>query len=120
MAKRKQRPKRRPQATHAEELAALDARACGLRILIKAQRQFSASAVRKHPHRLGLTATQYGKLLGASMQAVFGWEKGRNRPRPDLLLRWAELMDQPDRDALEPLGLQEVLDCHSSGYQVHP
>lgn len=65
--------------TPEQELAAIEARAAELRALIKAEhrkarRQFSPQAVRNHRHRLGISATLYGELLGASMQTVYGWE----------------------------------------------
>jgi DNA-binding transcriptional regulator YiaG len=99
---------RRRLLTPEDELTAIKARAAGLRRLITARHQFSPAAVRKHRHRLDITATQYGQLLGVSMQTVFGWEKGRSRPRPQVLLRWVDLLRTPDKDALARLGLNEV------------
>lgn len=74
---------------HPEEaLAAIEKRAVELQELIKAEKQLSPEAVRRHRQSLGLSATRYGELLGVHMQCVYGWEKGRFRPKPALLRRW--------------------------------
>jgi DNA-binding transcriptional regulator YiaG len=43
--------------------------------------RYSARSVRAQRRRLGLSAEQFAKLLGVSMQTVYSWEQGRARPR---------------------------------------
>lgn len=43
--------------------------------------RFSAKGLTKHRERLGLSASDYGKLLGVSGQTVYNWEAEKSRPR---------------------------------------
>lgn len=43
--------------------------------------RFSAKGLAKHRERLGLSASDYGKLLGVSAQTVYNWEAEKSRPR---------------------------------------
>jgi DNA-binding transcriptional regulator YiaG len=43
--------------------------------------RFSARSVRAQRNRLGLSAEDYGKLLGVSGQTIYHWEQGKSRPR---------------------------------------
>lgn len=43
--------------------------------------RFSARSVRAQRKRLKVSAEQFAKLLGVSMQTVYAWEQGRARPR---------------------------------------
>jgi DNA-binding transcriptional regulator YiaG len=43
--------------------------------------RFSARAVRAQRRRLGLSAADYGKLVGVSGLTVYSWEHGKRRPR---------------------------------------
>lgn len=43
--------------------------------------RFSAKGLASHRKRLGLSANDMGKLLGASGQSVYKWEAGEARPR---------------------------------------
>lgn len=43
--------------------------------------RFSAKGFAKHRARLGLSAADYGKLLGVSALSVYKWESGQVRPR---------------------------------------
>lgn len=47
--------------------------------------RFSARSVRAQRKRLKLSAEQFAKLLGVSMQTVYSWEQGRARPRASQL-----------------------------------
>lgn len=53
--------------------------------------RFSAKGLATNRARLGLSATQFGRLVGATGQAVSGWEKEINRPRAKYLPAIAEL-----------------------------
>jgi DNA-binding transcriptional regulator YiaG len=43
--------------------------------------RFSPKGLASHRKRLGLSANDMGKLLGASSQSVYKWESGEARPR---------------------------------------
>lgn len=43
--------------------------------------RFSAKGMAKNRQRLGLSAADFGKLIGASGQSVYHWEEGKSRPR---------------------------------------
>ena len=45
------------------------------------QSQFSGEALKAHRERLGLSAENYGKLIGASGLSIYNWEQGKARPR---------------------------------------
>src|SRR5262245_984803 len=105
MAARRRKSRR---LTPEDELAAIEARAVELRELIKARRLFTAAVARKHRHRLGITAVQYGSLIGVGMGTIYGWEQGRFSPKPDQLFRWVALTRMSDKAAVAPLRLEEV------------
>lgn len=68
-------------------------------------RRFSAKSVRAHRERLGLSATEYGLLLGVSAQVVYKWEKGRGRPQKGQLSALAELRSAGKKEVRERLRL---------------
>lgn len=43
--------------------------------------RFRAKGVTAHRKRLGISAADYGKLLGVGTQTVYRWEQGAARPR---------------------------------------
>jgi DNA-binding transcriptional regulator YiaG len=47
-----------------------------------AGRRFSARGLRTHREKLGLSAADYGALVGVTGQTIYNWEQGRSRPRP--------------------------------------
>lgn len=47
--------------------------------------RFSAARMAKHRGKLGLSAADYGKLLGVAAQTVYNWEAGKSRPRQSQL-----------------------------------
>jgi len=69
--------------------------------------RFSAKRLRAHRERLGLSAGDFGKLLGVSAQSIYNWEQEKARPRAELLAKVAALRGIGKRDAksrLERLG----------------
>jgi len=46
-----------------------------------AGRRFSAKGLASHRKRLGLSAHDFGLLVGASGQSIYKWEEGSARPR---------------------------------------
>jgi DNA-binding transcriptional regulator YiaG len=47
----------------------------------KKSTRFSAKGLRSHRNRLGLSAADYGKLIGVTGQTVYKWENEAVRPR---------------------------------------
>jgi DNA-binding transcriptional regulator YiaG len=43
--------------------------------------RFSARSVKAQRHRLGLSAADYGKLVGVSGLTIYSWEHEKSRPR---------------------------------------
>jgi DNA-binding transcriptional regulator YiaG len=43
--------------------------------------RFSARSVRAQRRRLGLSAADYGRLVGVSALTIYNWESGKSRPR---------------------------------------
>lgn len=43
--------------------------------------RFSAKGLRAHRQRLGLSADDFGKLLGVSAQSIYNWERETTHPR---------------------------------------
>ncbi len=70
--------------------------------------RFSPRWVRAQRRRLGLSATDYGKLLGVSRLTVYHWEKGISRPRPALLEALAALRKIGRREARQRLAQLEA------------
>lgn len=66
---------------------------------IDTPRRFRAQGVKAHRERLGLSAEQFGKLIGVSSQAVYGWEQGNSRPRPEKIAQLIELRKIGKREA---------------------
>lgn len=55
------------------------------------QRRFSAVRLAAHRTKLGLSAADCGRLVGASGQSVYNWEQGKSRPRREQLERLASV-----------------------------
>ena len=61
--------------------------------------RFSAKGLASQRKRLGLSAEDFGALIGASGQSVYKWESGKIRPRARHLPRIAELRGIGKREA---------------------
>ena len=61
--------------------------------------RFSPKRLRAHRDRLGLSADDFGKLLGVSAQSIYNWEQDKARPRAELLAKVAALRAIGKRDA---------------------
>ena len=69
--------------------------------------RFSAKGLAKLRKRLGLTAREFGKLIGVSDQSVYNWEFGRARPMVTQLAAIAAARAMGKREArarIEKLG----------------
>ena len=71
------------KAGHAAEPAQADAEDDHFR--------FRASGMASNRKRLGLSAEDFGLLVGASGQSVYLWESGKTKPRPQSLAAIAAL-----------------------------
>jgi DNA-binding transcriptional regulator YiaG len=68
--------------------------------------RFSARSVKAQRSRLGLSAADYGKLVGVSPLTVYSWEHGNSRPRKAQLAAFIAVRGIGKREAL--LKLAEV------------
>jgi DNA-binding transcriptional regulator YiaG len=68
--------------------------------------RFSATGVRAQRNRLGLSQTDFAKLLGVSTQSVYNWESGNGRPRGEQLARLAATRQLGKREVTERLSSQ--------------
>ena len=48
---------------------------------VEKARRFSAKGLRSHRQRLGLSAEDYGRLVGVSAQSIYNWEREVATPR---------------------------------------
>lgn len=53
--------------------------------------RFRAQGMAANRKRLGLSAADFGLLVGATGQSVYGWEAGKSRPKTDSLAAIAAL-----------------------------
>lgn len=65
--------------------------------------RFSPRWVRAQRQRLGLSAADYGKLVGVSALTVYNWESGKSKPRREPLAALAAVRDLKKREALKRL-----------------
>ncbi len=80
--------------------------------LAKAPKAEAAEGVRFSPKwvaadrkRLGLSAKDYGRLVGVSMLTIYHWESGKSKPQPKTLAAWASVRGIGKREALRRLEL---------------
>lgn len=60
--------------------------------------RFRAAGLAANRKRLGLSAAEFGLLVGASGQSVYLWERGKTKPRGKFLKAIAELRGIGTRD----------------------
>ena len=61
--------------------------------------RFVAKGLRAQRTRLGLSAADYGKLVGVTAQSVYNWERGEASPRAEQLTTLASLRGMGKREA---------------------
>ena len=71
--------------------------------------RFSARSVRAQRKRLGLSAADYGKLVGVSGMTIYTWEHGKARPRKAQIAGLVAVRGIGKREAMKRL---EVLKVH--------
>ena len=62
--------------------------------------RFSARSVKAQRQRLGLSALDYGKLVGVSGLTIYNWEHGKSRPREPQLAALVAVRSLGKREAL--------------------
>lgn len=67
--------------------------------------RFSPRWIKSHREKLGLSAADYGKLLGVSTLTVYNWENGKAKPRAAKLAALAEVRGLRKREAERRLSL---------------
>ena len=67
--------------------------------------RFSPKWVKADRKRLGLSAKDYGALVGVSGLTIYSWESGKSKPRAERLAAWAEIRAIGKREALRRLEL---------------
>jgi DNA-binding XRE family transcriptional regulator len=61
--------------------------------------RFVAKGLRSHRARLGLSATEFGKLVGVSAQSIYNWEHEATKPRGEQAAKLAALRSVGKREA---------------------
>ena len=65
--------------------------------------RFSAKGVNVHRSRLGISAANFGKLVGVTGHTIYQWEHGTSRPRRAQLTALASIRGLGKREALDQL-----------------
>ncbi len=61
--------------------------------------RFTAKGLRSQRQRLGLSAADYGKLVGVTGQTIYSWEQETSRPRKPQVARLAAIRHLGKREA---------------------
>jgi DNA-binding transcriptional regulator YiaG len=67
--------------------------------------RFSAKGLKTHRKKLGLSAADYGLLIGVTGQTIYNWESGKGKPSDDKLAAWAAVRGIGVREAEKRLDL---------------
>jgi DNA-binding transcriptional regulator YiaG len=67
--------------------------------------RFRADGLKSHRAKLGLSAKDYGRLVGVAGLTVYHWEGGKARPRQAQLVRLASVRGLGKREAMKRLEL---------------
>jgi len=65
--------------------------------------RFSARSVKSQRARLGLSAKNFGRLVGVAALTIYSWESGKSRPRQKQLAGLAAVRHLGKREALKRL-----------------
>ena len=65
--------------------------------------RYSAKGLATHRSKLGLSAKDYGKLIGVSPLTIYNWEKEETRPRDEQLAKIVAVRGMGKREALKRL-----------------
>jgi DNA-binding transcriptional regulator YiaG len=67
--------------------------------------RFRADGLRSHRSSLGLSARDYGRLVGVSGLTIYSWEAGKSRPRQQQVAKVAAVRGIGKREAMKRLQL---------------
>ena len=70
--------------------------------------RFRADGLRTHRASLGLSAKDYGRLVGVSGLTIYSWESGKSRPRQQQVAKVAAVRGIGKREALKRLEMVAV------------
>lgn len=70
-------------------------------------KRFSPAGLKAHRERLGLSAADYGKLVGVTGQTVYNWENGKSRPADEQFAAVVALRELGKRAVAKRLDLLE-------------
>jgi DNA-binding transcriptional regulator YiaG len=70
--------------------------------------RFRADGLKSHRAKLGISAADYGKLVGVSALTIYHWESGKSRPRRAQLPKIVAVRGLGKREAMARLGLTET------------
>jgi DNA-binding transcriptional regulator YiaG len=65
--------------------------------------RFSPGWLKAHRERLGISAADYGRLVGASALSIYNWESGKAKPRKQAQAALAAVRGLGKREALKRL-----------------
>jgi DNA-binding transcriptional regulator YiaG len=77
--------------------------------------RFRADGLKSHRAKLGLSAKDYGRLVGVAGLTVYHWEGGKSRPRQAQLAKLAAVRGLGKREALKRLELLGGADGPATG-----
>jgi len=63
--------------------------------------RFSAARLAAHRAKLGLSAADYGRLIGMSGATIYLWERGKARPKPEQVQQLGELKRRSRKEIQE-------------------
>ena len=66
-----------------------------------ARSRFSAEGLKAHRERLGLSADNYGRLIGVSGLSIYNWEGGKAKPRESSIAALASIRGIGKREAAQ-------------------
>jgi len=70
-------------------------------------RRFSPRGLKSHRERLGMSAADYGRLVGVTAQTIYNWEQGKARPADPQLASLVGVRGLGKREAWQRLELLE-------------
>ncbi|MBI1368596.1 MAG: helix-turn-helix domain-containing protein [Planctomycetes bacterium] len=69
--------------------------------------RFSPKWVKSHRDKLGISAADYGKLVGVTGLTIYNWEAGKSKPRQKQLAQWVAVRGLGKREAMKRLEIVE-------------
>lgn len=98
----KKTPSKKAAAKRQDEKAA-GAQSASAKESASARARFSAEGLKKSRERLGLSADNYGRLIGVSGLSIYNWEQGKARPRESSIAALTTIKGIGKREAAKRL-----------------